>query len=486
MTLYPLLVENVALPLSDLVTTSRFWSQAKELARQHSLGTAAMERLQRDQLQKLFDVAIRETHFWAERLPTNSVELTAITPVSKQEIERAFPDQIVNRSSDRTELRFSATNGTTQRMICVHDFAKRDSMRAAMIHTLRVAGYRVGMPVVEIPPNVCETVCGELGESDDGLLNHLAQSVRRGELRKASVWRDARGKIERDWIFRKRNYSPFDHRGSNQPDKVLDEYIESLANDRPHILKGLSTYLYQIAKRILSRNDVSLNIPVLRTSGSQVTPKMKATIEAAFGGSYFNDYGTAELGPVAAECEVRNGMHVFASQFIVEVVDQDLSPVSDGSLGEVLVTDLTNLAMPLIRYRVGDLGRTVHERCACGSSFPRLWIEGRVQDAITDVAGNWVSSEVIADRLYAVPWLDQFQLVEQNDRSLEMTVVLDRSRNAEVGKQQQHSELLAILHDLLGEHRDLRVLTSKSIASEPGGKFRWVKSFRANRVEANA
>jgi len=485
--LYPAIIENLVLPLSDSFTKSRFWTIANELAKQNEFDSAAIRRVQQDRLHRLFEAARQQTKFWPPRLQllTNLEDLQSVAPISKSEVEQAFPDQIVSPSAARSELRFSATNGTTHRLVCVHDFAKRDAMRAAMTKTLRAAAYRVGMPVVEIPPNVCDTVCGELGESDDGVLNHITRALREGNIRDKPVWRDARGKVERNWIYRKKTLAPFDHQGSNQPAEVLDEYIRLIQEANPHTLKGLSTYLLQIAKRCISRGDVALHIPAIRTLGSQVTSQMRATIESAFGGSFYDDYGTAELGPVAAECESRNGMHVFATQFVVEILDQNLSPCSDGTLGEVVITDLTNLAMPLIRYRVGDLGRITSKRCVCGSSHPRLWIEGRLQDALKDFQGNWVSSAMLADRLYKVPWLDEFQLVEREDGVLDFTVVLEESFK-DMHLTQCREELSSVLLEIIGEHRGIRLIAASSITPEPGGKFRWVKAQQQIQAEANA
>ena len=367
-------------------------------------------------------------------------------------------------------------------MVCVHNFEKRDAMRAAMIQTLRVEGYRVGMSLVEIPPSVCDTVCGELDDSDAGVLEHVVMSIKEGRWRDAETWRDARGKIERNWVFRKRIYPPFDHRGSNQPVDVLDQYLKVLARDRPHTLKGLSTYLYQISKRSLQRDADRVQIPVIRTLGSLVTPKMREVIESAFDGKFFNDYGTAELGPISAECSARNGMHIFGTQFIVEVVDQNLKPVADGELGEVLVTDLVNHSMPLIRYRVGDLGRIKHEPCTCGSSLPRLWIEGRIHDAFATKDGSWISSHYIADQLFQYEWLHDFQLVEKRGNRLELSFVTEDKSDPLT----QKKKLRSLLIEMFGDQRDIRVRETHSISPEPGGKFRWVKPLPFVNVLSNA
>ena len=144
---YHQLIENVALPMSDQLTHSKFWRLSKQVDRIRSRSQDYLTTLQTERLQTLFDVAENKTDFWAPRLRavdhvTKPLQrLRAMRPVSKTELEAGFPDQIVNRSIDQSDLRFAATRGTTQRMVCVHDFAKRESMRAAMVCTLRASGY---------------------------------------------------------------------------------------------------------------------------------------------------------------------------------------------------------------------------------------------------------------------------------------------------------------------------------------------------------
>ena len=479
---YHQLIENVALPMSDQLTHSKFWRLSKQVDRIRSRSQDYLTTLQTERLQTLFDVAENKTDFWAPRLRavdhvTKPLQrLRAMRPVSKTELEAGFPDQIVNRSIDQSDLRFAATRGTTQRMVCVHDFAKRESMRAAMVCTLRASGYRVGMPMVEIPPNICDTVCGEQGERDEGVLPHLNEMVRSRSFKEASAWRDLRGLVERHWIYRRKTYPPFSPSfGSTQPDAELDKYIDLLNQDRPHTLKGLTTYLYQIAKRALVRTDVKLEVPVIRPLGSGATPVMRSAIEKAFRGHFHDDYGSAELGPVAFACHAGAGMHIFADQFIVEVVDQDGSHVPQGELGEIVITDLINHAMPLFRYRVGDLGRIVDSPCACGNAAPRIEIEGRIHDSVLDAEGRRVTSQQIANLMYSQPELDQFQLIEKRNGVLELTLVAKPDCEVETSKYQR------LLANLVGEDRKLRIRNARTILPESGGKFRWVKALSVTK-----
>ena len=113
----------------------------------------------------------------------------------------------------------------------------------------------------------------------------------------------------------------------------------------------------------------------------------KKRVERRFGIPFMTLYGAVEISPFfAAECEVRNGMHINADQGILEVVDPETGlPLTEGEEGEIVVTMFQREAMPLIRYRVGDLGRIMpYEPCPCGRTLPKMsYVKGRVSQRIS-------------------------------------------------------------------------------------------------------
>lgn len=104
-------------------------------------------------------------------------------------------------------------------------------------------------------------------------------------------------------------------------------------------------------------------------------------IERIWGCTVYTHYGLTETGfGLAVDCRCRNGMHMRDDEFMVEVIDpKTLLPLPNGETGEIVLTSLKKRAMPLIRYRTGDIGRLITAPCACGGSRPRLdRVEGRL------------------------------------------------------------------------------------------------------------
>ncbi|HWQ51524.1 MAG TPA: methyltransferase domain-containing protein [Terriglobales bacterium] len=104
-------------------------------------------------------------------------------------------------------------------------------------------------------------------------------------------------------------------------------------------------------------------------------------IERVWGCTVYAHYGMTETGfGFAVDCRCRDGMHLRDDEFFVEIIEpKTLLPIPDGEAGEVVLTSLRDRAMPLIRYRTGDIARLIIPPCACGGSFPRLGrVEGRL------------------------------------------------------------------------------------------------------------
>ncbi|MCG7851018.1 MAG: phenylacetate--CoA ligase, partial [Methanosarcinaceae archaeon] len=112
---------------------------------------------------------------------------------------------------------------------------------------------------------------------------------------------------------------------------------------------------------------------------------MRARIEDLTGIKAYDVFGTSELsGPLFTECTYQDGIHIWADQFLVEIIDSETGEqLSDGEQGELVITTLAKEALPLIRYKIGDLTVKNSEPCRCGRTHPRIMrIMGRVDDML--------------------------------------------------------------------------------------------------------
>jgi phenylacetate-CoA ligase len=196
-------------------------------------------------------------------------------------------------------------------------------------------------------------------------------------------------------------------------------------------------------------------------------------IEAVFGCPVFNRYGCREVGIIASECPAHDGLHVAAEGLVVEVLC-DGRPARPGELGAVVVTDLLNRAMPLIRYRVGDAAVPEDRPCACGRGLPRLRsVTGRVADFLVGADGRLVAGPFLAHALVAArPSLGQVQI-----RQDQAGVVHFRVRPGPRFRIPEDLEYLReVSHRYLGERTDVGWELVERLDAEPSGKFLFCKS----------
>src|SRR3954447_676907 len=160
------------------------------------------------------------------------------------------------------------------------------------------------------------------------------------------------------------------------------------------------------------------------------TEAMRAQLQEELGLTAFNIYGLSEIvGPgVACECGQHDGLHVMEDHFLVESIDPDSDPpVPDGTDGELVFTTLTKEAMPLLRYRTGDIASLNREPCACGRSFARMSaVRGRRDDMLIVRGVNLYPSQFEEVLLGVEGVSPHYQLVVTRPRALdEITVVCE-------------------------------------------------------------
>jgi phenylacetate-CoA ligase len=140
-----------------------------------------------------------------------------------------------------------------------------------------------------------------------------------------------------------------------------------------------------------------LKVPGLQavwTTASPLPQSKRLYFQKTFACPVYTQYGSVEVFILSAECQCQTGLHVFTDIRHVEAIGADGFAVSDGEHGDIVVTDLTNYAFPLLRYRIGDRGRMLKKACPCGRPFPLMdYVTGRVSDQILLPDGTSVPGE---------------------------------------------------------------------------------------------
>ncbi|HSV42010.1 MAG TPA: phenylacetate--CoA ligase [Methanomassiliicoccales archaeon] len=155
--------------------------------------------------------------------------------------------------------------------------------------------------------------------------------------------------------------------------------------------------------------------------------KMRRRIEDDLGIKAYDIYGTSELsGPLFTECDHQDGIHIWGDLALTEILDPDThEPVAPGEKGELVITMLQKEALPIVRYRVGDITTLDNEPCACGRTHPRIGrIQGRVDDMLI-IRGINVFPSQVEHTLMTIPEVGMHFMIEV-DRKGELDDMLVR------------------------------------------------------------
>jgi phenylacetate-CoA ligase len=214
------------------------------------------------------------------------------------------------------------------------------------------------------------------------------------------------------------------------------------------------------------------------TTAEVLTDAQRMAITEGFGVPVQNEYGCGEVGPIAYQCP-EGSLHLLPTNQLVEIVRPDGEPAGMGETGAVLITDLTNHAMPLIRYRVGD-NAAFGGPCPCGRPFPTiLQVFGREYDFVEAADGRRYHGEffmyVFEDLRQRAPELAKFRVIQISLNHLLVKIVSPTEPTADSVKKVQE-EFSRRLPDFRVDVELVEQLTRM-----PSGKMRIVE----NRINRN-
>lgn len=164
---------------------------------------------------------------------------------------------------------------------------------------------------------------------------------------------------------------------------------------------------------------------VVQSWGECLTREIRERLTTALGAPVFDCYRTLALGELAHECAERDGLHVSTDRVALEFV-RDGAPVDDGDDGEILVTPLDNFAMPMFRYRVGDVGCRFPARamCACGRTSERMAVtDGRASALLTSPGGQRVHPDWFDWLFEEIPGVLDWRVCQESPAALTVAIV---------------------------------------------------------------
>lgn len=270
-----------------------------------------------------------------------------------------------------------------------------------------------------------------------------------------------------DFVCHRERFSAFGFTRENFP-----LYEKRLIKFSPDWFYGYASMLTEFARWYIDSNrECPVRPRAIVTTSEVLSPDDRAVLEEAFRSRVFNEYGCGELGTIAHECS-EGRLHTSDENMIVEILDGD-RPCKPGEKGEIVVTELNNSALPLIRYRTGDFASLAEEPCPCGRQLKVIEeLYGRAYDFVLSPSGRKFHAEflmyVFEEAQRHRIGIAQFQVRQTSIDTLNVLVVPAPSGFTPDAE----ATLVARIRSLLGEEMKVNVTRVQRIERERSGKMR--------------
>ncbi len=420
----------------------------REFERTQFLSPEELRELQWRRLRELLEHARTRCPFYAERFRKAGVgpgdvrrleDVRALPVLEKHDIQEQG-ERMVASGWPAGDLIRNQTGGSTGTPVTFYLHRDRKCSRAAA--TLRHngwAGWRVG--------DKAAVIWGApLDRPADSWRSRL-----RGWLLREPLWLDTAALTE----------------------ETMLGFHRALYRHRPRIVLAYARAAVLFARFLKAAGLIAYRPCSLVTSAEVLEDEERLLLQEVFGCPVFNRYGCREVSVLASECPAHSGMHVMAEGLYLEI-ETPAGPAAPGEMGSILVTDLLNRAMPLVRYRIGDLGAWAAGACPCGRGLPRLErVAGRVTDFLVGCDGRLVSGVYLATYVVAGrPSLGQVQV--RQDRAGAALWRLKPGRGFRPAEDLDY--LRHATRRFLGERAVVESEVVDALPAEPSGKFLFSRS----------
>jgi len=257
-------------------------------------------------------------------------------------------------------------------------------------------------------------------------------------------------------------------------ERIMYNYVNEINKKRPKIIVAYTQSIYEIAKYIKRKNLKVVPCKAIITSAGDLSEELKKYLENTFKCRVFNRYGSREVGKIATSCERSSKLHINMYHQYIEILDENNDHQNANVIGDVVITNLTNYGMPLIRYKIGDKSSLDSSKCPCGRGLIRLEnVYGRIIDIFINEAGDLIYGDFFTHLFYFTENLKQFQVIQEKINQIKISLVTVENNRF---SHEFEKDLVSKIKKVMGENCIINFEYVNYINPSVSGKYRYTIS----------
>jgi phenylacetate-CoA ligase len=401
--LYSLILRDVAFPLIDFAVGTHTRNYLIELEKSQWFSPAAINGLQQRRIQHLIRHAYHTVPWYHEVFRKNNLKPDDIRttedlvklPILTRSEFREQSNALISRDYPKERMVYGVSGGSTGEPIKFYTTKEnRERNMATRYLAWKWAGFELGVKFAHV-----------VGSPMD-----------------RPFFKSVRGKIEGK-VKRRIYLDAF-----KMTAHALEKFAEEMNQFKPEVIYGYAKSVALLAKFIEDKGMGEMHLRSVIVDSEGLSENETKTIERVFGCKVWLIYHNRENGTFGADCTQHDGFHLFIQNHVFEFSRQG-EHVVPGEVGSIVVTDLTNYAMPFVRYEIGDMGVFSDEFCPCGRSLPLMRkLVGRTSEVLVSATGRFMFGDLfhLYTRFYDLTRVKQYQIIQENPNKIVVNLIPEK------------------------------------------------------------
>lgn len=392
------ILENILLPLFGFLINERFIFELRSLRKIIRLSEQEILDLQKKKLMKVLVNAVENVKYYNKvsiNKANDAFDNLKKFPILKKEQINLNQKHLISKEFKTDKLITHKSSGSTGEQTTVFVTKREQSIsRATQILWWECAGYKIGQPILQTGINPKRSLIKNL----------------------------------KDFFFRTYYINAFNHN-----DKELRKSL-MWAKNKNAFFAGYASSLFVYSK-FSEKNNLNVEFSGIVSFGDKLFNHYKESIKKNFKSNIYETYGSAEMLMMGFQMDL-DYMYEMSSNVYIEILDDYGNELPDGKLGNIVVTNLNSFAMPLIRYRIGDIGIKLPKNKYPNARKLKLPLIQKIIGRDTDIVKTYSGKKLVVHSFTGIfehiPQIKQFCIIQKNLHGIDIKIIPGKGFNRKI------------------------------------------------------